>query len=656
MNYQLLLLSLLLTLAFSSPARQDADLGTLSAAFPELKVRQENGLPIRYAREDWQLAKQKVASDAGWARWLSSRRAALDKWISQPREKGEWVAGYGSDLVDPATQLPLRWSVDMPEPQAEKSADSKLHSAWVFKVRTHNIAQILEAARLYRLTGETRYADWAANQLDFYTQHFLGWPLRSYGGKARLMAQGLDDATSAVTLVPAVRLLKGFVDEERRGRWRDQLFLPIAANLSNTPNNVDNIRLWQDSAVALIGMEFGNEALVQESLYGSKGVRNILRQGVTADSLWLEGSLSYQTYVLRALVPLFVEAALHGRGQELKQEMLMAQNMLLSPVTLRFDDGTLPNPSDSYVRLKAIDIGLHMDLYRALPTRISLIEAQRGKSWETLIDAPATTSELTGVRLPDVVSRHLEGSRMAVLRSGPWQVFLNYGQLSPNHAQPEALNTEIYYGDIPISIDPGTVSYGSRLHTGYFSRAVSENVALVDGDGQQGWDKGQMRRFDALAPSLLASQSQYRKDASSEREILFSGGDLVDRLTIRLNPDTTGTRRLGFLFHTGCDLVPTDASAGLAEKAAAPLGAGFEYWRNVELRSPSAAWEARLDCGKQTFNAHFSVTGAHRLYTAKAPSTPVPAMRNVIYVELTAREAAFEMRLTPVIVGNNIGH
>lgn len=648
MNFRLLFLPLFLMLAFSAPAQQDADLGTLSAAFPELKIQQESGLPIRYAREDWQQAKQKVAFDAGWARWLSSHRAALDKWIGQPREKGEWVAGYGSDLVDPSSQLPLRWSVDMPEPQAEKSVNSKLHSAWVFKVRTHNIAQILEAARLYRLTGETRYAEWAANQLDFYAQHFSGWPLRSYGGKARLMAQGLDDATSAVTLVPAVRLLKGFVDEERCGRWRDQLFLPIAANLSNTPNNVDNIRLWQDSAVALIGMEFGNEALVQDSLYGSKGVRNILRQGVTTDSLWLEGSLGYQTYVLRALVPLFIEAALHGRGQELEREMLLAQNMLLSPVALRFDDGTLPNPSDSNVRLKAIDIGLHMDLYRALPTRISLIEAQRGKSWETLIDAPATTQELSSVRLPNVVSRHLEGSRMAVLRSGPWQVFLNYGQLSPNHAQPEALNTEIYFGGTQISIDPGTVSYGSKLHTGYFSKAVSQNVALVDGDGQQGWDKGQMRRFDALAPSLLASQPRYRKDASSEREILFSGGDLVDRQTLRLNPETKGTRRLGFLFHTGCELVPAETSAGPSEKATAPVGAGFDYWRNVEVRHPTSTWEARIDCGKQAFNARFSVGEKHRFFTAKAPATPVPATRNVLYVELDGSEATLEMRLSPV--------
>lgn len=640
--------ALAMLLAFPLPALPEADRDEMIAAFPELKVRQESGLPIRFAREDWEGARRKVATDGGWARFQDARRKSLDNWISQPRDKAEWVSGYGSDLVDPSTQGPLRWSVDMPEPSTGAGVThAKLHGAWVFRVRTHNIAQVLEAARLFRLTGESRYLDWAAEQLDFYARNFSGWPLRSYGGKARLTAQGLDDATSAVILIQAVRLLGTNIGEERRAVWRDRLFLPIAANLTNTPNFVDNIRLWQNTAMAMIGMEFGNEPLVRDSLDGPKGMRAILKKGVTSDYLWLEGSLSYQAYVLRALVPLFIEAALHGRGQELEREMLVAQNMLLSPLTLRFDDGTLPNPGDSPRRQNAIELGLQMELYRALPTRLSLIEAVRNKSWETLIDPPALITQLPGARLPNVMSRHLEGSRMAVLRSGPWQVFLNYGQLSANHAQPEALNTEIYYDEIPLSIDPGTVSYGSKLHTEYFSKAVSENVALVDGAGQEGFDTGRMEIFDAATPALSASQPRYRRDASSRREIFFSGAELVDRLSIRVGPLVKGTRRLGFLFHTGCDVIPMEATTGPAQPAEAPVGEGFGYWRDITLRSPNASWQAGLDCGRKTFTARFDVGGPHRLYVAKAPSTPFPAMRNVIYLELPGREATLEMRLSP---------
>jgi hypothetical protein len=236
---------------------------------------------------------------------------------------------------------------------------------------------------------------------------------------------------------------------------------------------------------------------------------------------------------------------------------------------------------------------------------------------------------------------------MAVLRSGPWQVFLNYGQLSANHAQPEALNTEVYYDEIPISIDPGTVRYGSTLHKGYFSQAISENVALIDGAGQEGINAGRMVNFDAAGASLSASQPRYRHDASSQREIFFSGAELVDRLSVQLDPGIAGTRRLGFAFHTGCEVIPAEATTGPAQPADAPAGDGFSYWREVTLRTPITNWEARLNCGKQTFTARFDVGGAHRAYIAKAPSTPFPTMRNVVYVELPGREATLEMRLSP---------
>ena len=45
-----------------------------------------------------------------------------------------------------------------------------------------------------RLTGDKRYADWVAAQLDFYAENYLRWPLQNKNGKSRLMGQSLDDA------------------------------------------------------------------------------------------------------------------------------------------------------------------------------------------------------------------------------------------------------------------------------------------------------------------------------------------------------------------------------------------------------------------------------------------------------------------------------
>jgi len=38
--------------------------------------------------------------------------------------------------------------------------------------------------------------------------------------------------------------------------------------------------------------------------------------------------------------------------------------------------------------------------------------------------------------LPEVTSRNMESTRMAIIRSGPWQVYVHYGQLTRSQARP----------------------------------------------------------------------------------------------------------------------------------------------------------------------------------------------------------------------------
>ena len=166
-----------------------------------------------------------------------------------------------------------------------------------------------------------------------------------------------------------------------------------------------------------------------------------MKVGVTDDFIWYEGSFGYQTYVLRALAPLFVQASLLGRASDLKREMLIAQNMLLAPLPLRFDNGMLPNPGDSTGRLKAIDIGFQLEMYRTMPTWISLIEASRKKNWDTLLD-PVDIDLKVAATMPVVKSVNLDSIRMAVLKADEWQVFLRYGQRTIHHSQEDALSTE----------------------------------------------------------------------------------------------------------------------------------------------------------------------------------------------------------------------
>lgn len=600
---------------------------------------------IRVAKEDWSHAQAAAASDKGWQTWLAGRKQAMDSWIGKTRDRAEWVSGWGHELVDPVTQAPMKWTPEMPLPPDGPEAQGKFRQAWVSWGRSYNFARVVEAARIYRLTGESRYADWAVSQLDFYAENYASWPLRTWNGRGRMMGQSLDEATGAITLIEAVRLLHDYVPSSRRAHWRDELFLPIVENLRDFNQGVNNIALWHAVAISVIGMQFNDPALVSVGLDGPKGVRALVKAGVTANSLWYEGSFTYNAYVLRALAPLFVNASLAGRAASLQPEMNLAKNMLLAPMQLRFDDGFLPTPGDANGRAPALDLGLFFEMYRVLDTRVGRVEAMRRKTWETLVDPllePLPPLEV----LPPVKSVHLVATRMAMLKSGGWQVYMHYGQLIQHHAQEEALSSEIYFNDVPVVLDPGTVSYGSKLHEQYFRRAVAHNVPLVDGMGQVGWSPGVMNGFSS--GSMDASQPNYRPDAAAQRKISIQGSELREITSISLKPEIKGSRRLGFLFNTECQANLPDEQLTAENSAAPPNGSGFSFWEGTTVRMAPPRWQAELLCGKHRFKLDVIVSGPHMIYQALAPTTPLPKRRTVVYMELKGRTASVEMKLTPV--------
>lgn len=633
------LLALLLPAMVGSVVAQDTS--TLAARYPELKVKQADSLPIRMAREDWAAAKQLVSQDPGWRSWVDSRKRALDSWISRFHDRPEWISGIQHELVDSKTHAPMKWSADMPEPA---NGARKLRQAWVSYARSYNFDQILEAARIYRLTGDNRYAEWAAQQLDFYAQNYSRWPLQSRYDKARMMGQSLDEATGSVQLIEAIRLIEKAVSPARLVAWREDLFLPMIANFRKSYQGVTNISLWLAVATALVGYRFNDPKLVADAIDGPNGVRALMKKGVTADFLWFEGSFSYNDYVLAALKPLFIQASVMGDDNILRQEMLTAQNMLLAATEFRFPDGKRPTLGDDRnARVPALNLGLHASLRRVLPTSVGLMQAAHQKSWDSLIDSPETYQG-SAAKLPPVVTKNFEAERMAVLKTDNWQLFMHYGQLAANHAQQEALNYELYWNSTPVSLDQGTVAYGSPLHLNYFRRGAAHNVPLVNGAGQEGWALGKVVSFDAAIPSIEVSQPAYWKNASAARRLEIRNGVVSDNVAIRAKDQ----RRLGLLFNSECKFDLGDVALGSSLPSSPPVGPGFEYWSGVSRRAAPAQWSAKLICDGTKIRLSMKASMPHALFHGSVPATPVPSRREAIYLELTGKEANFAMQFSPI--------
>jgi hypothetical protein len=624
-----------------APAKSDP-----AKVFAELKIFKD-GSPIRRPIEDWDGAKKRVASDPDWQRWLRDRRAELDDWMAKRRDRAEWNSGWWHDFVSPKNGSSLKFTPDVPGDYLASASDPqvkvtpKIFDAWVSSFRGNHASRMLDAARLYRLTGDTKYAKWAAEQLDFYASNYAKWPLKTQKGKCRIGYQSLDEANLLIRYVSTAYYLGDSVTPTQKKRWLTQLFLPAADLLEQSFQQLHNIACWQRSAEAHVALYANDTALWQKAVDGPFGIRKQLAGGVTADYFWFEQSLGYNQYVVTALIPFFTYASLEGKDKTLRKEMQILENLLLSPISLRFPTGQLPNPADSTGGLRSVpDRGAMAAAYRLFPTAIGLAQAAKWRTWETLLDPPGTVP--AEPPLPPVQSRHLAGTRMALLKKNKWQVFLHYGQLDASHAQAEALNFEAFYGDVEITHDPGTVGYGSPLHKNYYATGLAHNVPLVNGLGQAKWHPGQMSIFDLKTSRMMASQPVYQPGVTAQREMKIDGERLIDVVTV----NSQGSPRVGLVLHIqGKATLPSGFKED-RQFANPERPEGFRQWQDPRTASGKKTISLDVAFGPQRMRLTFAASGPFTITHATTPDAP-PAKRESFYLETVGTMAWFKTIFEP---------
>lgn len=642
-----------------------------AAQFREWKIYDPAGHPWRAAREDWDGARERVAHDPAWQKWLAREHAELDAWIARHHDRVEWIAGWSHDGISPKDGSRLTWVDRIPGEETDHLSSPsdphvaitpKLHAWWVVGFRDRHLSMMVRAAKLSRLTGEPRYAEWAATQLDFYADNYLKWPSPENAptrNGARLFWQTLSEANGLIKFADTARLLGDTVAPARRAAWTEKLFRPEVAVLNANFQAVHNIAVWQRGAVAQVALLLGDEAMWREALDGRYGLRRQMAEGVTSDYLWWEQSLGYNAYVVQATLSLFTAAGLHGRAAELTDELNIAENLLLSLLTLRFPDGKLPNPADSGAPGTAPDRGLFASAYRVFPTALGLQAAAERRDWDTLLDPPATAPTLPA--LPAVTTRLLESSRMAVLQSGPWQVFVHYGQLQRSHAQPEALNWSASFAGIDVSHDTGTTGYGSPMHRGYFARGANHNVPLIDGEGEdlsalndgKQWPRGdgipqspqlgRVLEFSTAPARLGVEQPRYTPHARARRTIAIDGDVLVDR--VDLATDDGAEHALGFTLQLeGAAQLPAAFAAAPDFARARPEP--FGYWRDVRGATFRDRAVIPVRFGARTLDVVIECAGEFRLWHGDTPDVP-PRRRETLYLETRGTAATFTTRISP---------
>jgi hypothetical protein len=619
--------------------------------FPELKIYDAQGHPWRAAKEDWEGARRLVASDPAWAAWTKVERATVDAWMEKHHDRVSWIAGWSNNFVSPKNGSKLTYTDAIPGEEIDHFSSPSdprveitpvLKAAWVRQWREKHAQMMERAARLYRLTEDKRYADWAAGQLDFYAEHFLEWEPQRQG--ARLFWQSLTEGVNLATYNTTVRVLGDYVTPERKQMWFEKFFKPEVAVIDANFPRILNITCWLRGASAQVGLVFGDEEMWKRSLDSEFGVRRQVNDGITSDYLWLEQSLGYNSLVVNAFLSLFTTAGIYGRADELAKEMATVENLLLSPSYLRFPTGQLPNPSDTKGLLFAPDRKTFAAACRVFPTAIGLTEIAGMHNWDALLDPPAPAPK-NAEALPPISSRSFESTRMAQIKKGLWQVFFQYGQMPINsHLHDEVLNYSAFYGNVDITHDPGTVGYGSPLHKYYYTQGLNHNVPLVNSEGEEKPpQRGELLEFSAEGGRVAAAQSAYRSDASARRSLTIDGDKLVD--TVVVVSTAKDPQKIGLTLHLqGKVHLPDQCKPDKEFLTDRPKG--FEYWDDVKGATFSNSVTVKVDFGKVPMNITLTAPGEFRLWHASSPDVP-PERRECLYLETLGTSATFTTTFEP---------
>jgi len=617
-------------------------------AFPEMKILQD-GHPWRAAREDWAGAAKRVRESAEWQQWLAKQQSEMDRWMSRHRDRREWICGWFHDFVSPKDGSFLKWTDQIPGEETDhffSASDPyvpltpKLTASWIYQFRSRHSEKIVLAARLYRLTGEEKYARWAAEQLDFYAEHYPEWPESIQKGGSKLFWQSLDEAVALTKYIEAARLLDGYIDADRREKWGRQFFRPVADRLARHFQRIHNIATWHRTAEAMAALYLKDDDLWRRAIDEKFGLRRQLEAGITSDYLWWEQSFGYNNYVITALLNLFTMIGIENRAEELSRELNIAENLMLSLIPLRFPDDRIPTAADVTGIPKAPDRELFARAYRVFPTPIGLVEAQGTQDWNTLVDPPP---EFTGkTALPEVTSLNLESTRMALLKAEDWQVFFHYGQLLVSHAQQEILNFSAYYRGIDITHDLGTVGYGSPLHQGFYVRGPAHNVPLINGEGQLTLPlTGELISFSDHPAAVAARVEGYQPGVTAERTLKIEGGRLLDSL--RLTSETS--TRLGQSLHLqGKINLPANFQPDPEFSTGRP--AAFQHWKNAKVAGPVE--EIEFEVEYPGFRLRLKIHGSlpFRIWQATSPDRP-PDERTSLYLETEGKEVTFTTGFAP---------
>lgn len=416
----------------------------------------------------------------------------------------------------------------------------------------------------YQLTGERRYAEFAARILLGYAERYLRYPYHNaaltdhVGTGGRLMEQTLSEASLlAGAIAPAYDLIHDadVLSAGEHQAIRDGLLSPMLRNIDGHKAGLGNWQTWHNAAMIAGGVALGEVAWIEKALtQPGNGLLDQLEASVSEEGMWYENSWGYHMYTLAGMVTIAEAARRYGVDVWTHPRL---RAMCLLPVYYVMPDGTLPRwGDDPGTRLSRRGQVLEA---ACAATRDPVLCAMLDHEADWLSVLYGRDVTVAGGASAPAGSYLFRRAGHAVLRTrGPagLTAALTFSPFGGFHAHFDKLSFVLFGYGREIGVDPGRAksqAYRLPIHGQWYRATLSHNTVMVDGASQgpagswvesfaandeyagvvagcsEGYPGVVHRRLLLLAPSYALVIDDLRADKARHFDWLFHArGERVD--------------------------------------------------------------------------------------------------------------------------------
>lgn len=548
--------------------------------------------------------------------------------------------------------------------------DEVYDGVWTYFYRNEAILTAWKAAALYAYDKNPHYLDILMEIIGFYAKNYTKFVIHNKErdrflniddmkwGCGRIMPQGLNESIITIRMIQALEIVKNDLPKSFLDEIYHSMFKEIFKLLKPQVNQIHNIRCWNNSAIAVMGFFFNDKEMIDFVFNGEYNIIRQIKEGVTKDGFWYEGSIHYNFFTLEGITPALLFSSIYNYDFDLDAKNII-RNMFISAYNYAFTNLYLPNPNDGW---PSINLKTYSYIYsvaakvfnsdKEIVNILKIILNNKYPRTTLPLSKPYyinneiafeqlllnTDMDIHNYSIIPQKTLNFSMSSFGMIRNENMNVFVKYGLNGPSHAHPDIINIEVMYKDGMISRDISNAGYISLLCNEWHRRSLAHNTVIMNGLDITSRSPGKTLKYSK--DHIICEALNVYDGVDEIREIRLLKNGFSDIVQIKSANDGV----FDYVFHLENDInlaISNDfisSNLGFKEN-------GYQYVKDV-MKYNKKTDVLTLEAKRSNQNIAIDLDlKDHELYVAKTMDNPVNKERTTIIIRGNGKNICYKMSL-----------